>query len=191
MRIFTLRLGGPSRPRISLTALSTASRPISEGNCATDADIVPAAIALRASSTASKPITRILPVLPAAAIASTAPSAIMSLQAKTASISGCACSMFWKTVKPWSRSQLAVCEATTSHAGRVLDRVVEAPQARVAGLVARDALEDGRPGPCRRDLDQVLAPPAGRPRSCRSPTKVVDADARLGAAASRRRACRR
>ena len=45
--------------------------------------MVPAAMALRASSTASKPITRILPVLPAAAIASTAPSAIMSLQAKT------------------------------------------------------------------------------------------------------------
>ncbi len=69
-------------------------RPISLGDCATDATIVPSAIALRASSTASKPTTRIVPVLPPARIASTAPSAIMSLQANTVSISGCACSMF-------------------------------------------------------------------------------------------------
>ena len=53
--------------------------PSRTGNCATDASIVPAAIAFFASSSASKPITRILPVLPAAAIASIAPSAIRSL----------------------------------------------------------------------------------------------------------------
>ncbi len=112
--------GSGFSPRMSLSASSTASRPISEGNCATDPSIVPAAIAWRASPTASKPMTRILPVLPAAAIASTAPSAIMSLHAKSASISGCACSMFWNTVKPWSRSQFAVCEATTVTPGASL-----------------------------------------------------------------------
>ena len=70
---------------------------MSWGNCATEAAMVPAAMALRASSTASKPSTRILPARPAAAMASIAPRAIMSLQAKTASRSGWAWSMFWNT----------------------------------------------------------------------------------------------
>ena len=126
--------------------------------------MVPAAIALRASSTASKPITRILPVLPAAAIASIAPSAIMSLQANTASISGCACSMFWKTLKPWSRSQFAGCEATILMPGRVLDRLLEPAQARVAGLVAGDALEHRDLGLAAGDLRRGAAP-ASRPPS--------------------------
>src|SRR4029450_7623385 len=87
---FTLISGGTVSPRMTFTALSTAARPISDGNCATDASIVPAAIAFFASSRASKPITRIRPVLPAAAMASMAPSAIRSLQANTLSRSGCA-----------------------------------------------------------------------------------------------------
>src|SRR5258708_14915906 len=76
---FTLMSGGTVSPRITLTALSTAARPISDGNCATEASMVPAAIAFLASSSASKPTTRILPVLPAPAIASLAPSATWSL----------------------------------------------------------------------------------------------------------------
>src|SRR5262247_1990537 len=84
---FTLISGGTLSPRMTFTALSTAARPISDGNCATDASIVPAAIAFFASSSASKPITWIWPVLPAAAIASMAPSAIRSLQANTLSMS--------------------------------------------------------------------------------------------------------
>src|SRR5438552_6008396 len=78
---------------IACTAFSTARRPISSGNWATEASMTPSLIALRASSTASKPTTRIDPVLPAARIASVAPRAIMSLHAKSVSISGCACSM--------------------------------------------------------------------------------------------------
>src|SRR5205814_4292329 len=96
----TLMSPGIFSPCITFTALSTAARPISDGNCATDASIVPAAIALLASSSASNPMTRIFPVFPAARIASIAPSAIRSLHAKTLSISGWACSMFWKTLNP-------------------------------------------------------------------------------------------
>ena len=97
---FTLISAGSVSPRITFTALSTAAFPISDGNCATDASIVPAAIAFFASSSASKPITLIVPVLPAALMASTAPSAIRSLHANTLSMSGCACSMFWNTLNP-------------------------------------------------------------------------------------------
>ena len=50
-------------------------------------------------------------------MASMAPSAIMSLHANTVSISGWACSMFWNTVKPCSRSQFAVCDATILMSG--------------------------------------------------------------------------
>ena len=52
---FTLTSGSGFSPRMTLTALSTATRPISDGNCATEAAIVPAAIAFFASSSASKP----------------------------------------------------------------------------------------------------------------------------------------
>jgi hypothetical protein len=72
-----------------------------------EASIFPASIAVRASSRASNPTTRIRPDRPAAAIASTAPSAIRSLHANSASMSACAWSMFWNTVNPWSRSQFA------------------------------------------------------------------------------------
>jgi hypothetical protein len=51
-------------------------------------------MAFLASSRASNPMTRMVPVLPAAAIASMAPSAIRSLAAKTVSMSWCAWSMF-------------------------------------------------------------------------------------------------
>ena len=61
----TMMSGGSVSPFITFTALSTAALPISYGNCATDASIVPAAIAFFASSSASNPMTRILPVLPA------------------------------------------------------------------------------------------------------------------------------
>ena len=53
----------------------------------------PAAPASRPARRRSR-ATRILPVLPAAAMASIAPSAIMSLHANTVSIAGCACIMF-------------------------------------------------------------------------------------------------
>src|SRR3954469_12359509 len=97
---FTLMSAGIFSPRITFTALSIAARPISAGNCATEAAIVPSAIAFFASSSASKPTTLIEPVRCAAEIASSAPSAIRSLHAKTLSMSGCACSMFWNTLKP-------------------------------------------------------------------------------------------
>ena len=84
------------------------------------------------------------------------------------SMSGCACSMFWKTLKPWSRSQFAVCDATIVMPGAVLDRVAEAADARVAGLVAGDALEHSRRWPCRPSFHEVLADRAARRRSCRS-----------------------
>ena len=96
----TMMSAGSVSPFSTFTALSTAALPISYGNCATDASILPSAIAFFASSSASKPITLIVPVLLAAAIASMAPSAIKSLAAKTVSMSGCACSMFWNTLKP-------------------------------------------------------------------------------------------
>src|SRR5204863_7238381 len=85
----TLTSAGSVSPLMTFTALSTATRPISAGNCATEAAIFPAAIAFFASSSASNPTTRILPVFPAAAIASIAPRAIRSLHAKTLSIYGC------------------------------------------------------------------------------------------------------
>src|SRR5262249_56317954 len=59
----TLISGGTGSPRITFTALSTAARPISDGNCATDASIAPAAIAFLASSTPSNPTTPIPPLL--------------------------------------------------------------------------------------------------------------------------------
>src|SRR5262249_47462236 len=96
----TLTSAGTLSPRSAFTAFSTATRPISSGNCATDATMAPSAMAFRASSTASKPTTRIDPTRGAARIASTAPSAIMSLQANTVSMSAWACSMFWNTLKP-------------------------------------------------------------------------------------------
>ena len=50
--------------------------------------------------------------------------------------------MFWNTLKPWSRSQFAGCDATIVMPGDALHGVAEAAQPRVAGFVAGNALED-------------------------------------------------
>ncbi len=101
------------------SAAATLRRPISKGRCATLADIRPSMIACTASAVASNPTTTMPAFGDLAMIASTAPSAIWSLVANTALMSGCAVRMFSMTVSPSDRSLLAGWRVTTCRPGTV------------------------------------------------------------------------
>src|SRR5207302_1738687 len=104
---------GTAPPFSTVAAASTASRPISLGCWAIVAAILPSRIAFSASAIASNPTTNITRLRLAASIAWTAPSAISSFWAKTASIFFCACRMFSMTARPLARSKSAVWDATS------------------------------------------------------------------------------
>ena len=88
--------------------------------------------------------------------------------------------MFWNTLKPWSRSQLAGCDATMVMPGDLGDGVAEAAQPRIAGLVTGNAFENADPRLAAGDLDDVLAGELAA-------FVVVGADERLRPARRRRR----
>ena len=59
-------------------------------------------------------------------------------------------------MKPWSRSQLAVCDATDGDARGGSDGVEKSSQACVAGLVAGNAFEEREPGRFAARVHQIL-----------------------------------
>ena len=87
--------------------------------------------------------------------------------------------MFWNTLKPWSRSQLAGCDATIVMPGDLGHRVAEAAQPRIAGLVTGNAFEDADSRLAAGGLHDVLAGELAA-------FVVVGADERLASARPRR-----
>ena len=108
------------------------------------------------------------PVVPAAAMASIAPSAIMSLQAKTASIVGVRLQHVLEHGEALVALPVGGLRGDDLDARRVLDRVPEAAQARVAGLVAGNALEHRDLRLAAGGVRRGARRRAARPRSCRS-----------------------